>query len=95
MCLVSWTSRSLSYTGCLQLVKIFIGSIKFFWCSVFRLPKSCLNTVEGMCAAFLWYGSRNTHTKEKIAWNDVCRPKDEGGSGIRLLMDTSRVLRLA
>lgn len=62
---------------------------------MFRLPKSCLNTIEGMSAAFLWSGSPNTHTKAKVAWDDVCRPKDEGGLGIRCLTDTSRVFALS
>ena len=93
--LVSWSSRSLSYAGRLQLVRTVIGSITNFWCSVFRLPKRCLNTIEGMCAAFLWSGSPNTHTKAKVSWDDVCRPKNEEGLGIRRLTDTSRVFALS
>ncbi|XP_013601566.1 PREDICTED: uncharacterized protein LOC106309022 [Brassica oleracea var. oleracea] len=94
-CLVSWSSRSLSYAGRLQLVKTVIGSITNFWCSVFRLPKSCLSTIESMCAAFLWSGSPNTHTKAKVAWDDVCRPKDEGGLGLSRLTEISRVFALS
>ena len=93
--MVYWSSRCLSYAGRLQLVKTVIGSITNFWCSVFRLPKTCLNTIEGMCAAFLWSGSPNTHTKAKVAWEDICQPKDEGGLGIRRLTDTSRVFALS
>ncbi|XP_048617726.1 uncharacterized protein LOC125589247 [Brassica napus] len=93
--MVSWSSRCLSYAGRLQLVKTVIGNITNFWCSVFRLPKTCLNTIEGMCAAFLWSGSPNTHTKAKVAWEDICRPTDEGGLGIRRLTDTSRVFALS
>lgn len=93
--MVSWSSRSLSYAGHLQLFRTVIGSITNFWCSVFRLPKRCLNTIEGMCATFFWSCSPHTHTKAKVAWDDVCRPKDEGGLGIRRLTDTSRVLALS
>lgn len=88
--LLSWSSRSLSYAGRLHLIKTVIGSITNFWCSVFRLPQRCPDTIEIMCGAFLWSGSPNTHTKTKVAWNDVCKPKEEGGGlGIRRLKDTS------
>ena len=66
--LLSWSSRSLSYAGHLQLIKTVIGNITNFWCSVFRLPASCMETIEGLCGAFLWSGTPNTHTKTKVAW---------------------------
>ncbi|WZY87154.1 hypothetical protein YC2023_033538 [Brassica napus] len=93
--LLSWANRTLSYAGRLQLVKTVIGSITNFWCSVFRLPQCCLDTIEGMYGAFLWSGSPNTHTKAKVAWEEVCKPKEEGGLGIRRLKDTSRVFALS
>lgn len=93
--MLSWSSRSLSYVGRLQLIKTVIGSISNFWCSVFQLPKRCLEIIEGMCGAFLWSGSPNTHTKTKVAWDDVCKPTDEGGLGIRRLTDTSHVFALS
>ena len=92
--LLSWSSLSLSYAGRLQLIKTVIGSITNFWSSVFWLPQRCLDTIEGMCGAFLWSGSPNTHTKTKVAWDGVCKPKEEGGLGIRRLADTSRVFAL-
>lgn len=93
--LLSWTSRSLSYAGRLQLIRTVIGGITNFWCSVFRLPKRCLSTIESLCGAFLWSGSPNIHTKTKVAWEDMCKPKKEGGLGIRRLTDTSRVFALS
>ena len=93
--LLSWASRTLSYAGRLQLVKTVIGSITNFWCSVFQLPQCCLVTIEGMCGAFLWSGSLNTHTKTKVAWEEVCKPKEEGGLGICRLKDTSRIFALS
>lgn len=52
--LLSWSSRSLTYVGRLQLIKTVIGSVTNFWCSVLRLPQCCMNTIESMCGAFLW-----------------------------------------
>lgn len=60
----------------------------------FLLPKGCLDTIESMCAAFLWFGSPTVTHKAKVAWADVCCPKDEGGLGLLLMRDTSLVFAL-
>ncbi|XP_024011356.1 uncharacterized protein LOC112086614 [Eutrema salsugineum] len=77
--MLSWISKHLSYAGRLQLIVSVISSISNFWCSVFRLPSSCFDEIERLCGAFLWSGNPNTSTGSKIAWTDICRPKEEGG----------------
>ncbi|XP_009124760.2 uncharacterized protein LOC103849780 [Brassica rapa] len=47
-----------------------------------------------MCSAFLWSGSPNISTKSKVAWEEVCKPKDEEGLGIRRIKDVSAVFDL-
>lgn len=93
--LLSWSSKSLSFAGRLQLIKSVISSISNFWCSVFRLPKRCFEIIESMCGAFLWSGSPNDHNKAKVSWEEICYPKEEGGLGIRRLQDTSKVFALS
>ena len=92
---LSWSSGALSYAGHLQLINSVIVSITNFWCSVFRLPKCCLETIESMCSAFFWSGSPHTNTKAKVAWLDICKPKQEGNLGIRRMVDSSRVFALS
>lgn len=58
------------------------------------LPKGCIYTVESMCGAFLWSVSPSVTHKVKVAWDEVCYPKDEGGLGLRKFGDTSRVFAL-
>lgn len=92
---VTWTHKTLSFAGRLQLIKSVISSIANFWCSAYILPKSCLDSIEGMCSAFLWSGSPNDTHKAKISWDDVCFPLAEGGLGIRRLRETSQVFALS
>ncbi|XP_013607844.1 PREDICTED: uncharacterized protein LOC106314527 [Brassica oleracea var. oleracea] len=87
-------SRALSFAGRLQLIKTVITSTVNFWSSAFLLPKGCLDTIESMCSAFLWSGSPIVTHKAKVAWEDVCYPKEDGGLGLRWLRDTSRVFAL-
>lgn len=58
-------------------------SIKSFWFFVIKLPKRCLKELERMCSGFLCSGTPNSNKQAKVAWEDVCKPKSEGGLGIR------------
>ena len=92
--MLSWSNKSLSFAGRLQLIKSVIASIVNFWSSAFILPAKCLETIEKMCSAFLWSGSPTQMQKAKVSWEDVCYPKEEGGLGVRRLRDSSKVFAL-
>ena len=93
--MLSWRNKYLSYAGRLQLIRSVITSIINFWSQAFILPKGCLDTIESMCSAFLWSGSPTQTHKAKVAWEDLCCPKEEGGLGIRKLRDSSKVFALS
>ena len=81
----SWSCRTLSYTGRLQLVKSVLFSIQVYWSSLFILPKSVIKKVETTLRSFLWKGSDLIPTGARVAWDRVCLPKEEGGLGIKTL----------
>ena len=89
-----WSNKSLSFAGRLQLMKYVITSIVNFWSSAFILPVAFLNEIEGLCSACLWSGSPHQSHKAKVAWAELCYPKDEGGLGLRRLWDSSTVFSL-
>ncbi|KAL0715541.1 hypothetical protein Bca4012_064863 [Brassica carinata] len=86
---LSCTSKTLSFAGRLQLINSVIASITNFWCSAFRLPQSFIDEIESMCSAFLWSGSPNITSKSKVAWEEVCKMKQEGGLGVQKIKDVS------
>ena len=63
---LSWTHRSLSFAGRLELIKTIITSINNFWSSAFILPIACLDTTESMCSDFLLCCSPNISYKAKV-----------------------------
>ena len=93
--MLAWRNKYLSYAGRLQLIKSVISSIVNFWSQAFILPKACLDEIENMCSAFLWSGSPNQTSKAKVAWDDLCCPKQEGGLGVRKLRDSSKVFAMS
>ena len=89
--ITSWTARQLSFAGRLQLIGSVIHSITNFWMSVYLLPKQCIKEIDQLCSSFLWSGPAMSTTKAMISWENVCKPKEEGGLGLRSLSETNRV----
>lgn len=87
----SWTTRHLSYAGRQQLLKAVIIGIVIFWIQAFRLPSQCIKRIEGLCVAFLWSGPTLNTKKAKVAWVDICKPKEEGGLGFKSLKEANVV----
>ncbi|AAC24057.1 Contains similarity to reverse transcriptase-like protein gb/2244803 from A. thaliana chromosome 4 contig gb/Z97336 [Arabidopsis thaliana] len=76
----SWTARFLSFAGRLNLISSVLWSICNFWMAAFRLPRGCIREVDKICSAFLWSGQEMKTTKAKVSWQEICKPKHEGGS---------------
>ncbi|VFQ73944.1 unnamed protein product [Cuscuta campestris] len=63
--------------GRLELIRSVIQGIEGFWFQAFPIHKSVLDRITSLCRTFLW-GSKFC----KVAWEDICKPKDEGGLGL-------------
>jgi len=87
----SWTARFLSFAGRLNLISSVLWSICNFWMAAFRLPRGCIREVDKICSAFLWSGQEMKTTKAKVSWQEICKPKHEGGLGLRSLKEANDV----
>lgn len=81
----SWTVRSLSFAGRLQLLSTVIAGIINFWSCAYILPKGCLAEIDSLSSKFLWKGKTDGQGSAKIAWDSVTKPKSEGGLGLKNL----------
>ncbi|XP_013739311.1 uncharacterized protein LOC106442132 [Brassica napus] len=90
----TWNCRFLSYAGRLQLINAVLMSLVNYWAAVFRLPNQCIKEIEQLCASFLWSGPTLKATGAKVAWKSICKPKEEGGLGIRSLKEVNKVYGL-
>ena len=87
----SWTNKSLSYAGRVQLIKSVLGSLHVYWAGMFILPKNILRTIEAKMRHFLWHGSSDTGFS-KVGWETVCLTQSEGGLGITPLLPQNQAL---
>ena len=69
--LQSWTSRSLSYAGRLQLISSVLYSIQMYWCSMFIIPKLTISKIEQTLRSFLWSGNLGNSHRVKIKWGSL------------------------
>ncbi|KAF8402130.1 hypothetical protein HHK36_013082 [Tetracentron sinense] len=77
----------LSYGGRIQLIQSVLNSFHHYWCSVFCLPQAIIGAIEKLFAKFIWAGPEMQRATYKVAWESICRPKVEGGLGIRRISD--------
>ncbi|KAK9990462.1 hypothetical protein SO802_025447 [Lithocarpus litseifolius] len=54
-------------------------SIQSYWSSIFILPKKVIKAIEQRFKMFLWKGVEENKGNIKVAWDQLCFPKREGG----------------
>ncbi|KAL2225757.1 UNVERIFIED_CONTAM: hypothetical protein Sindi_3051500 [Sesamum indicum] len=89
--IAGWEGTTISYAGRVQIIKCVLISLSLYWASAFILPKKVINEIEKRLRAFLWKGTTNSGYA-KVAWNDICRPKEEGGLGFKDISTLNRAL---
>ncbi|XP_022003085.1 uncharacterized protein LOC110900505 [Helianthus annuus] len=88
----NWMTKTLSFAGRLQLINSVLAAMYTYWASVFILPMRIVKDLEKRMRRFLWNASYSRSTRSKVAWKDVCKPKEEGGLGIRSISDVNKAL---
>ncbi|XP_062104535.1 uncharacterized protein LOC133815746 [Humulus lupulus] len=78
-----WSSRNLSYAGRATLVNSVLMAIHSYWAQVMIIPKKILHRVNAICRNYFWKGTVDSTSSGQVAWEDMCRPKKEGGLGFR------------
>ncbi|GJY51716.1 putative reverse transcriptase domain-containing protein [Tanacetum coccineum] len=74
-----WKNNSLSFVGRLQLCKSVLSSMQVYWASVLIIPKGIIYDIQSIIRGFLWCNDEYKRGRAKVAWDDICLPKREGG----------------
>nr|GEX00064.1 hypothetical protein [Tanacetum cinerariifolium] len=90
--LLDWKNKSLYFAGRLQLIKSVLCSLQVYWAFVFILPTAIANDIERLMRDFLWNFGVFKRGKACVNWNSVCKPKVEGGLGIKSLDSWNKAL---
>ena len=76
------------------LVNAILSSIPVFWMGLAPLPCSILKMLRSAMFNFLWGSSDITFKYHLANWQDLSRPKDYGGWGIKNPYWFNQALRL-
>ena len=84
--LASWKAHFLSRAGKMMLIKANLASSPLHVMNCFKLTKRNNEDIDIINRIFLWLpnmGINENKVFPLVAWDDVCRPKSEGGLGIK------------
>jgi len=86
----SWMHHTLSYAGRLQLIKSILFSIQVYWSSLFNLSKDVVLKITSLLRSLLGKGCELASGGVKMAWENICLPKEEGGLGVKNIQVLNR-----
>ena len=92
--LAGWKSLLLSRGGRLTLLKSSLWSLSIYFMSLYTIPVSIARSLEKIIRDFLWPNNGVTKGLHWVKWGDVCRPKRQGGLGIRPLCQMNAALEI-
>ncbi|XP_043717944.1 uncharacterized protein LOC122665876 [Telopea speciosissima] len=90
--LASWKGRLLSMAGRVELVRTVMGSIPVHNFSVYLWPVDTIEVMERWIRNFIWTGDADCSKAITVRWDSLCKPKKEGGLGVRRLRDLNLAL---
>ncbi|GJU50290.1 RNA-directed DNA polymerase, eukaryota, reverse transcriptase zinc-binding domain protein [Tanacetum coccineum] len=69
-----------------------LESIHVYWASVFLLPITIIKEINKLLKGFLWNHGETSKGNAKVAWKNICKPKDQGGLGLKNLQVWNKAL---
>lgn len=75
----SWTAKTLSYVGRIQLVQSVLFGIQAYWSQLFVIPSKVLKTIKASCRSYVWSGENVITKRSLVAREKICTPKSAGG----------------
>lgn len=90
--LTGWKPRYLSMACRTTLIKSISFSILAYVMQTVELPKSIYDVVHRANRRFLWGDSKNRKNVHLLRWDEVCKPKSQGGLGIRSMRQANTTL---
>ena len=83
--LTGWRSKLLSAAGREILLKVVAQAMPLYTMNNYLLPQNLIQELHQLCARFWWGGTDEKRGMHWRAWDELCRPKKDGGMGFRHL----------
>ncbi|XP_042482126.1 uncharacterized protein LOC122062568 [Macadamia integrifolia] len=90
--LAGWKGKIMSMAGRLELVRSVILGMMNHSSVVRWWPSTLIAIMEMWMKNFIWTGEVDSAKNITVRWDVCCRPKDEGGLGLRRLRDINKAM---
>jgi hypothetical protein len=81
--LSSWTFRALNLPSRLTLLQVVLQALPIYSFSALTAPKFILTIIKSLQRNFIWQGLNTGKKIVLVSWDKLCRPKEQGGLGLR------------
>jgi hypothetical protein len=88
-------ANKLNHAGRLQYIKFVLSSIPIYYMSTVLFSKTFIKKINTIIRRLWWAGVQEEDTSSLIAycsWDDICKPTEHGGLGIRDLQTVNKSL---
>ncbi|KAK2444918.1 hypothetical protein QL285_015908 [Trifolium repens] len=79
----SWGNKYVSLGGRIVLINAVLNALPIFFLSYLKMPVKVWREVVKIQRNFLWGGLANRRKLCWVKWSAICKPKKEGGLGIK------------
>jgi hypothetical protein len=90
--LAGWIGKLLSYGDRLVLINSVLTSLPMFLLSFFEIPIGVRKRLDFFRSRFFWQSDGSKRKYRLSKWDIMCRPKDQGGLGIEVLVLKNKCL---
>ncbi|MCH96040.1 RNA-directed DNA polymerase (Reverse transcriptase), partial [Trifolium medium] len=90
--LSSWRNRFVSLGGRIVLINSVLNAIPIFFLSFLKAPATVIKKIVRIQREFLWGGVKGGRKISWVSWKEVCKPKCQGGLGVRDVGKVNRSL---
>jgi len=87
-----WKGRFLSMAGRICLINSVISAIPLYYLSLFKAPELVCKRITSIQRRFLWGWGKESKPICWVSWEDVCKPKEEGGLSLREIRKLNHAL---
>ena len=78
-----WKGRFLSMARRICLIKSVLTSVSLYYLSLYKAPTSICKSITRIQRRFIWDWGKEKKFISWVSWEVVCKPREEGGLGVR------------
>lgn len=90
--LKSWKANLLSQDARVVLIKSVLSFLSLYHLSYFKLTSQEAHKCDLLLSNFFWGSGNGKNSPHMKAWDTICRPKGEGGLGIKKILEFNDAL---